>query len=104
MSLDIWTVGEDDEILVSKNITHNLNKMWTVAGVYDALYHSDGVPAKEIIPELADGLERLKRDPYRFNPLSNPNGWGTYNQAVPWLEELIEELKGYPESIIHVSV
>ena len=41
MSLDISLDQVQLTTVVSKNITRNLGGMWSVAGVYDALYERD---------------------------------------------------------------
>lgn len=47
MGLDISLVKK--EYLVDMNITHNLVPMWKKAGIYDALYNSEGTEiAKEV--------------------------------------------------------
>lgn len=104
MSLDIWLEVEGEEFTVAdKNITHNLNRMWQEAGVYEALYESEGKTAKEIIPTLEEGLQRMIADPKHFKQFDSPNGWGLYKNAVPWLAELIAEFKEYPDGVIGVS-
>lgn len=96
MGLDIWTKS------VNKNITHNLIEMWEEAGVYDALYESEGKTASKIIPILKQGLIKLKADPAHYKKFDSPNGWGTYADAVPWLEDLICELEKSPRAKIHI--
>lgn len=96
MSLDIWTKSVD------KNITHNLTEMWDAAGIYDALYMSDGQTAASILPTLRAGLARLKADPVHYQQYNSPNGWGTYKNAVPWLEDLIAGLEKSPRAKIHI--
>lgn len=103
MSLDIWLTTEK-ETVVNKNITHNLCPMWKEAGVYDALHSSEGKTAKEVLPMLEEGLSLMIEDPDRFKILNSRNSWGTYKQALPWLEKIITEFKKYPDGKIEISI
>jgi hypothetical protein len=103
MSLDISVVAKVEATVVDKNITHNLTDMWEEAGIYDALYNSDGEKVYEILPELEAGLRKMVADPAHYEKFNSPNGWGTYKNAVPWLTGLIMEMKDYPFGIIKIS-
>jgi hypothetical protein len=59
--------------------------------------------SSEILPNLEAGLALMKTEPERFKPHSASNGWGTYEQAVPWLEDFIEQIKEYPDGVIGIS-
>lgn len=101
MSLDIYLVKK--EYLAEANITHNLVPMWKEAGIYDSLYYSDDLEAREVLPILIDGLVDMTKYPDKYKKLNSPNGWGTYDNAVRWLAMLIEEFKENPEGIIEIS-
>ena len=101
MSLDISLVKK--EYVVDMNITHNLVPMWKKAGIYDALYNSDDLEAKEVLPILIGGLADMVAKPKEYEKLNSPNGWGSYENAVPWLVRLINEFKDYPCAIIEIS-
>lgn len=101
MGLDISLVRK--EYLVDANITHNLVPMWEKAGIYDALYNSEGLEAREVLPILIDGLTDMVANPKKYEKLNSPNGWGLYENAMPWLIELIEGFKDNPEAIIEIS-
>jgi hypothetical protein len=103
MSLDIWLTDTVETTVVDKNITHNLGRMWSEAGVYDALYNSEGQTAKSVLPILHEGLRLMIADPERFKKFNAHNGWGLYEHALPWLGELIKEFEEYPNGIIGVS-
>ena len=103
MSLDISVNAVIETTVISKNITHNLNKMWREAKIYDALYNFQDMEVKEILPILEKGYEELVKYPDKYKKFNSPNGWGTYNQAILWLEELIEEMRKYPNGIIDIS-
>lgn len=87
----------------SSNMTHNVSSMWDLAGCYDEIYNSQGRNAKEILPKLEKGLEKMKKFPKAFETLNAENGWGTYENAVKFLEEIIEACKENPNSEISIS-
>jgi hypothetical protein len=103
MGLAIGLTAVIKTTVVDKYITHSLSGMWKEAGIYDALYGSGDKTAKEVLPVLKEGLAKMKADPERFKKFNAPNGWGTYSQAVPWLEELIMEFEECPDGVVWVS-
>lgn len=102
MSLDVSLINQHGEEIDSKNITHNLKDMWKEAGVYEALYLSEGKRAMDVLPALKEGLELMKENPERFKVFDSPNGWGKYKHALPWLEELVEKFNEHPDAVIEI--
>ena len=134
MSLDITLkikkhVSEDDcktweefyEEVYRCNITNNLGKMASEAGLYEALwrpyrlkedyieadfheeleYESKTVTlAQELIPHLEKGLEDLEMRPEHFEKFDAPNGWGTYINFVPFVSDYLDACKEYPKAIV----
>ena len=117
---EVQTGNTEEPILqqevFSANITHNLNNMAEKADFYDALWHLEYIPkglwtkkgkitlAKELFPYLEHGLNQLKTYPEFFKQFSASNGWGTYEQFIPWIEKLIEACKQYPDALVRVSI
>lgn len=99
----MMTVTPELEELFSANITHNLTRMWREAGVFDALYESEGKRAADIVGALTEGVATMAREPDRFHAFSAPNKWGTYEQALPWLERVREACIESPYGVIHIS-
>lgn len=114
MSLDLYIVGEagttpcicscghqhmreSEGELFHTNITHNLSVMFDEAGVYQILWHGDGSVAGDVLPELERGLALMRAESARFRRFNAPNGWGTYEQAVLWLEKVIEACRANPK-------
>jgi len=98
------TYNADD--LYWGNITHNLGKMAGKAGIYKALWRPeeiDATKASDIIPLLEKGLADLKARPEYFKKFDSPNGWGLYIHFVPFVEEVLNACKQYPEAKIDVS-
>ncbi|WP_442637939.1 hypothetical protein [Rossellomorea marisflavi] len=94
---------QNEEVLFRANITHNLTRMWSEAGVYESLYKSEGKQAHTVLNALESGLGRLKSDPTHFNQFNAENSWGLYKHAVPWLEELVINFKNFPDAIIEIG-
>ena len=79
MSLDIYLLVTKPCEVYSANITHNLGKMASEAGIYKCLWRPEEVEitkAKELIEPLSRGLALLKGDPERFKAFNASNGWG----------------------------
>lgn len=96
----------------SANITHNLNKMadvvliTTVASLYQYVWCPEelGVTtAKQLIDPLTIGIADMKADPDKFKVFDSSNGWGIYDDFVPWLERYLEACKENPDATIKVS-
>jgi len=109
MSLDFYLQyqedGQDIEVF-SNNITHNLGQMADKAGIYYALWRPEEKGwklAKEIVPVLEKGLAKLKAKPTYFEKFNAPNGWGMYEHFVPFVEEVLEACRKYPNAIIYCS-
>ena len=112
MSLDISLCrnkcphcGRSDEGY-SANITHNLNKMADEAGIYGILWRPEenGIEkAAQLIEPLRKAIAEMKADPPRFEKHNSPNGWGLYENFVPWLERLLVACEEYPEAAVHAS-
>lgn len=125
VSYDMETFTPENEQLYWANITHNLGKMADEAGIYEALWrpyrlHKDykhfdiyedeidfeqsvTIYAKDIIDIVEKGLKKLIDKPDYYSKFNSPNGWGTYENFVPWIKKYLEALKEYPESKILVD-
>jgi len=88
------------------NITHNLGKMASEAGIYEALWRPEEIAAKkaaDLIGILADGLGTLKSNPEKFKAFNPANGWGDYGGLVSFVEKYLTACKENPEALIRVS-
>ena len=123
MSLDVSLLGEPKEVKCVcscgnehtkikrenyywGNITHNLNTMAKKAGIYHCLWRPDEVgitKANQLIEPLTKGLDDLKARPDYFKKFNSPNGWGMYQDFVPFVEEYLNACKEYPEANVEVS-
>lgn len=106
MSLDFYLKRVQPTRVFDANITHNLNTMAEKAGIYDALWRPDEhgyEKAEQIIPILKKGLQKLEGNPTRFKKYDSPNGWGTYDNFVPFVRKVLEACEEYPDADIEVS-
>lgn len=106
MSLDFSLSRVQETEVYSSNITHNLGEMADAAGVYYALWRPEErgyTLASDIIPILEEGLQKLKNDPNHYKTFDSDNGWGLYEHFVPFVEEVLEACKEYPDAKIEVS-
>lgn len=118
MSLDIYltrkryisydegkTYTEDEEQVHWQNITHNLGKMAREAMIYDILWHPEiGIKAEVLIHPIEQGIQMMKDRPKHFKKFDAENGWGTYDVFLPWLEQLLEKCKEFPQAVVEVSI
>lgn len=106
MSLYIWLyvdTGAGERIGTDGlNITHNVARMWSKAGVYDALYESAGAEARTTQLALESGIGNMLCDPDAFRALNPPNGWGDYDGALRFLREWADECRKHPRALIGV--
>ena len=102
MGLDFKLVDE----VFDTNITHNLNIMATEAGIYECLWRPDEggyYYACDIIEPLMLGLEKLQNNREHFETFNSPNGWGTYEHFVPFVENILKNCRKFPDAKIEVS-
>lgn len=106
MSLDVHLIDEDGSEVFWANITHNLNKMASEAGIYKHLWRPEEIgitKAWQLVEPLREGLVRMISDPARFEEHDAPNGWGTYDGFVPWIAKYAQACARNPEANVHVS-
>ena len=99
------TATYDVQSLYDSDITHNLNEMAREAGIYEALWRPEiiaAVYAKDIIDIVEKGLNKLKACPEHFMKFNSPNGWGTYKNFVPFVQNYLDALIKYPDAKIEV--
>ena len=89
--------------LFSANYTHNVVPMWSMAECYNALYESDGQTAADILPALEEGIRRMELCPEAFRALDPPNGWGSYDTALPFLRSVRDACWAHPKARVNVS-
>lgn len=112
MSLDVYLTkanffGLDEPTEVySANITHNLRKMAHEAYIYKHLWRPEEIgitKAGQLIKPLEEALAFLKREPEHFTKFNAPNGWGKYENFVPFVEKYLEACRENPDAEVNVS-
>jgi len=107
MSLDVYLeeIVEGREVY-SANITHNLNRMADEAGVYACCWRPEenGIKtASQMIEPLESGIALMKADPSRFEKFNPNNGWGSYENFLPWLENYLAACRSNPNARVRAS-
>ena len=112
MSLDIYFTenvcehcGRGDEVY-SANITHNLGEMAAAAGIYGILWRPEECAvddAGDMILLLEKAIADMEADPERFKKYNARNGWGLYENFVPWLKTLLNACYIHPTAKVSVS-
>ena len=100
------TLEPKEEFVFDASITHNLDTMAAYAGIYRACWRPEEIKAtkaKDIIPILERGYKELKEKPEYFMQFNASNGWGVYENFLPWVKEYLDACKEFPECEIHVS-
>lgn len=109
MSLDVYLtkIVTERKTVFESSITHNLGAMAREAGIYEALWRPEEIftepKASDIIPLLEEGLKKLKADPERFKLFDSSNGYGVYDDFVPFLEEYLQACKENPDADIRAD-
>ena len=107
MSLDFYLQQMEPTEVFSANITHNLGAMAEAAGIYEVLWRpkETGIEkAHQCIAPLEAGLKLLKAKPKKFKKFDSPNGWGTYDGFVRFVEKCLDGCKENPEATVRASV
>lgn len=94
------------ECFFDANITHNLGKMAAEAGIYKHMWRPEELgltKAHELIVPIEAGLLAMKANPEFYKEHDDENGWGTYDQFVPWIERYLNACKENPDATIEVS-
>lgn len=105
MSLDV-TLIVDGDVVYSRNITHNLNKMAEAAGIYMHLWRPDEIginSASELIAPLLAGYSLLISEREKMEKFNSHNGWGMYEHFLPFVSAYIESCAMNPTATVEVS-
>lgn len=106
MSLDVSLIEVRPVEIYTSNITHNLGDMARAAGIYEALWQPEELgitKAEQLIAPLTEGLAKLEAKPKKFEKFNAANGWGKYEDFVPFVRKYLEACKANPEAEVVVS-
>jgi hypothetical protein len=105
MSLDV-SLFQDGKEVYSANITHNLGRMADEAGIYRCLWRpeEEGIThARQIIEPLERGLCRLVTQRSQFEQFNAENGWGSWENFVPWCANYLQACRDYPDATVRAD-
>jgi hypothetical protein len=97
---------EDNGVVFTWNITHNLNKMAKEAGLYLKLWRPEEIgitKAHQLIDPLERGLALLQARPDFFKQFNPANGWGRYENLVQFVTKYLDACKRYPDADVSAS-
>lgn len=106
MSLDVYLEDDQENWLFEANITHNLGKMASEAGIYKACWRPEEIhitTARELAPYLREGLIKMVENPKKYEQFDSPNGWGRYENFVPWVFKYWRACCEFPDAKVRVS-
>lgn len=106
MSLDVYLDDPDDGYAFSANITHNLGRMAEAAGIYKHLWRPEELgitKASELIAPVTTGLIDMAALPSYYRQFSSSNGWGLYENFLPWVAKYLQACIEHPNATIEVS-
>lgn len=106
MSLDISLIEKRPTEVFEANITHNLNRMAEAAGIYRYLWRFEETgltQAWQLIGVLDQAIQDMKARPEHYRQFDAANGWGKFDDFVPWLERLLTACREHPEASIRTS-
>ena len=83
------------------NPTYNLGPMFEAA-LGSPLYELDGQLAAKAAPVLAQAIASMRLEPGRFEALNPPNGWGTYEDALEFLETFLSHCVAHPKATVKI--
>ena len=87
------------------NAGGNGRSMAAEAGIYECLWRPDehGITrASQLIEPLRNGLVVMRADRARFEAFNAPNGWGMYENFVPWVARYLEACEANPTATVEV--
>ena len=98
MSLDV-DVFHKGFLVFGTNITSNIRAMLDRARIDELFFgkYNEALPVSEALPRLLVAIQEFKDHPEEFRPLQAKNGWGTYEQALEWLEEMADVFDSNPD-------
>ena len=105
MSLDIYLEAVRPTEVYWANITHNLGTMAGEAGIYKHLWRPEEIgitKAHQLIVPLTEGLARLRADSAKYRAFNPPNGWGSYEGLVEFVEAYLNACGREPDADVRV--
>jgi hypothetical protein len=99
------SVEVESKHVYSANITHNLGRMASDAGLYEPLWRPEEIgitKAGQLILPLQTGLALLMSAPERFEKFNPENGWGDYDTLVKFVKDYKDACEKWPDATVSV--
>ena len=109
MGLTVFLQDENDEILFTADITHNLRSMADAANLRDVLWrpheccNETTVFAKNIVSNLRDGVISLATIKTTFGEFEPPFQEGTWVDLLLFCSAYLQACKDFPNATVQVS-
>jgi hypothetical protein len=109
LDVDLYTPeadGREEWVHYTANITHNLGRMAEEAEIYGVVWRPEenGITtAGQLIAPLSAAIVRMRLDPERFKKLDSPNGWGTYENFLPWIVKYYDACVANPQAHVRAD-
>ncbi|MBK8772270.1 MAG: hypothetical protein IPM06_17860 [Rhizobiales bacterium] len=103
MSLSVRLSKVRETTIYASNITHNLNKMASAAGIYKHLWRPEEIgitKAAQLIEPLREGLALLLSDPESFKEFDPENKWGDYDGLVDFVRAYLSACEENPNATV----
>jgi hypothetical protein len=83
------------------NYTYNCSPMF-----YDVMPEGinglQGLTAQEAIERITDALRKLEADPKKYKAMNPANGWGSYEGAMMFLQDIRSACMRHPDGKLSV--
>lgn len=83
------------------NYTSNCSRMWCTAGV--DLHDLEGMSASEAAPRLEAAIEEMRTNPGKYKAMNPENGWGDYDSALQFLNDIRNACRLHPKTTVHID-
>lgn len=108
MGLDVELYYEvepgKDVIVYNIGISHNLVPMAKSVNLYNPLWKGEDITeALDLINPVTRAIVLLKECPNQYRRLQAKNKWGTYDQFIEFLQNLLKALIEYPHAKVNHS-
>lgn len=97
---------EDMREVFHANITHNLSSLADAAGLYMHVWRPEEIGvtrAADLVAPLRSGIAWMETNEAQCREFNAPNGWGTYEQFLPWLRRYLSACEANPDALVEVS-
>lgn len=101
MSWNIWVDATARTTVYERNATFNYVPIFREA-LGCEFRDLDGQKGAEVLKRLRRAVQDITEHPERYEALEPENGWGTVEDALAVLREMLQTCEAYADSEIHV--